>query len=210
MKKVIILLIVLIVGFYFSTKYLLHDETSVIKSDMDTKYVVSEVLNRVVAVEEAVDTEEEKEIEEEPEEDEEEPVVEEKKTVQPVISNDIVASVAPQNENEKLTGKMSAYGPDCSGCSGYLASGRYVGDGNIYYNDATYGNLRIVAGDSKYSFGTVVKITDKTGEFLAIVLDRGGVGLNRKYMFDLLFRSEEEASIDGISNATFEIIRYGY
>lgn len=111
-------------------------------------------------------------------------------------------------------GKMSGYGPDCYGCSGYLASGGYVGDGKIYYDDPTYGMIRIVAADPKYKFGTIVRISNSnlSDEFLAIVLDRGGaIGLDKKCMFDLLYSSEEEANIDGISDdVVFEIIRFGY
>lgn len=111
--------------------------------------------------------------------------------------------------NEIITGKMSGYGPDCAGCSGYLANGTYVGDGNIYYNDSEYGQVRIVAGDKKYKFGTIVRINDS---MLAIVLDRGGsIGIGKKFMFDLLYASEAEANRNGVSyNTKFEILRNGF
>lgn len=114
---------------------------------------------------------------------------------------------------ETQVGKMSGYGPDCSGCSGYLSSGKYVGDGDIYYNDSTYGKLRIVAGDKKYKLGTVIRVKNsKAGNFLAIVLDRGGsIGFGKKFLFDLLYTSEKEALKDEVSyNVTFEVLRYGY
>lgn len=115
---------------------------------------------------------------------------------------------------ETITGKMSGYGPDCYGCSGYLASGEYVGDGKIYYDDSTYGNVRIVAADPKYKFGTIVRIKNSNlnGDFLAIVLDRGGViGFDKRCLFDLLYSNEDVANIDGISeDVIFEILRYGY
>lgn len=130
------------------------------------------------------------------------------------ILNSNVLKVKESSVLEMQIGKMSGYGPDCDGCSGYLASGDYVGDGNIYYNDPTYGQVRIVAGDKSYSFGTIVRISNSIlGEsFLAVVLDRGGsIGLNKKCMFDLLYPSESEASLDGISDeVAFEILRYGY
>ena len=142
-------------------------------------------------------------------------VVEE--TVQPVVSQN-VAVIAPkveevieviQPQNEIVTGKMSGYGPDCVGCSGYLANGHYVGDGNIYYNDSEYGQVRIVAGDKKYKFGTIVRINDS---MLAIVLDRGGsIGIGKKIMFDLLYASEAAANSNGVSyNTKFEILRNGF
>lgn len=127
-----------------------------------------------------------------------EEVVEENKT-----------TVSVNSQNEVLIGKMSGYGPDCYGCSGYLASGVYVGDGNVYYNDSEYGQVRIVAGDKKYKFGTIVRINDS---ILAIVLDRGGsIGIGKKFLFDLLYVTEAEANINGISYETkFEILRNGF
>ena len=81
------------------------------------------------------------------------------------------------------------------------------------YHDSTYGDLRIVAGDKKYPYGTVIRVVNsKIGTFNVIVLDRGGdIGIGRRYMFDLLFFSEAEASQFGLSrNTTFEVLRYGY
>lgn len=144
-----------------------------------------------------------------------EEIVEE--VVQPVVS-EIIDSALPkaeevieviQPQNEVVTGKMSGYGPDCIGCSGYLANGHYVGNGNIYYNDSEYGQVRIVAGDKKYKFGTIIRINDS---MLAIVLDRGGsIGIGKKFMFDLLYASEAEANSNGVSyNTKFEILRNGF
>ena len=124
-------------------------------------------------------------------------------------STEVVESVPEQSENEIIYGKMSGYGPDCVGCSGYVASGQYVGGGNFYYYDSEYGQLRIVAGDKKYKFGTVVRINDS---MLAIVLDRGGsIGIGKKFLFDLLYESEEVANKNGVSNnVKFEILRNGF
>ena len=132
-----------------------------------------------------------------------------KDNTSPIIENVV------SNEDKVLEvqrGGLSAYGPDCSGCSGYLASGRYVGE-DIYYNDSQYGRIRIVAGDRSYKYGTIVRIkSSKIGnDIVAIVLDRGGVGLSNKFMFDLLFKSEKEAlKFGSYSDVVFEILRYGY
>lgn len=122
---------------------------------------------------------------------------------------EVVEEVVNVPSNEILTGKMSGYGPDCIGCSGYLANGTYVGGGNIYYDDSEYGRVRIVAGDKKFKFGTIVRINDS---MLAIVLDRGGsIGVGKKFMFDLLYESEAEANRNGVSyNTKFEILRNGF
>ena len=115
---------------------------------------------------------------------------------------------------EVQVGALAAYGPDCPGCSGRIGSGQNALNGNIYYTDYQYGKIRIVAGDSKYPYGTIVRISNsRMGEpFVAIVLDRGsGVGLNDRFMFDLLCTSQQEAAAFASSyNVTFEILRYGY
>ncbi|MEI3530026.1 MAG: hypothetical protein V8Q75_03000 [Bacilli bacterium] len=128
---------------------------------------------------------------------------------------DIVVSI-PSNALETLYGTMSGYGPDCYGCtSNRVASGYYVGEGNIYYNDSTYGKVRIVSGDKKYPFGTIVKISASNvsdSDIIAIVLDRGGnIGIGKKFTFDLLFATEKDASKYSVShNVKFEVLRLGY
>lgn len=85
-------------------------------------------------------------------------------------------------------GKLSRYGPDCYLCTSYLAYGLCVGSGTIYYNDNYYGNVRILAGDKSYPFGTIVRVSYDMESFLGIVLDRGGsIGFNGKALFDLLY-----------------------
>lgn len=111
-------------------------------------------------------------------------------------------------------GPMTAYGPDCVGCSGITSSGYNVLKGNIYYHDKTYGNIRIVAADKSLPFGTIVRISDLDvfdDEILAIVLDRGSaIGFNKKTYFDLLYKSEKETEFFGRRFANFDILRMGY
>ena len=132
------------------------------------------------------------------------------------IKSETVQYKADSKVIETITGGLAGYGPDCSGCSSQkTASGYNISNGNINYNDKEYGKVRIVAGDKKYPFGTIVRITNTnyydTSPIYAIVLDRGGVGIGKKYLFDLLFESEKEASIAGSKkNVTFEILRMGY
>lgn len=111
-------------------------------------------------------------------------------------------------------GPITAYGPDCTGCTtGYTASGYYVRN-NIYYNDKEYGKIRIVAADKSLPFGTIIRISNLNvfdEPVLAIVLDRGSaIGFNRKVYFDLLYKSEKETEFFGKRNATFEVLRKGY
>lgn len=150
----------------------------------------------------------------EAEESKEEVVTEEKHDDVKEISKDTSTVEAVSDVLETQVGKMSGYGPNCTGCSGYLASGKYVGDGTIYYSDSMYGTVRILAGDSSYPFGTIVRIKNSrvSSEFLGIILDRGGaIGFGKKFLFDLLYPSEQLALKDEVSyNTTFEILRFGY
>lgn len=135
-----------------------------------------------------------------------------------VIKDDninIDVNVDTNTNDDKLevqVGKLSRYGSDCYLCSGYLAYGIYVGNGDIYYNDSYYGNVRILAGDNSYPFGTIVRISYDDYTFLGIVLDRGGsIGFGKNALFDLLYPSEYLANIDGVNyNTKFEILRYGF
>ncbi len=130
-----------------------------------------------------------------------------------------VNSTPPSNVNviETLTGTITAFTPYCSdGCHGYVASGKYVGDGNIHYYDKTYGEVYIVAGDPGYPLGTIVRLknVDYFGgrDIYAIVLDRGGaIGKGRRALFDLLFALESNANNFGVRRGvTCEILRLGY
>lgn len=108
---------------------------------------------------------------------------------------------------------MTSYGVDCYGCtSNRTASGYYIGNGNIYYNDSFYGKVRILAGDKSYPFGTIVRMYIDNNEIIGIVLDRGSnIGFDKKYAFDLLFNTNKEAQKFGSkTNIKFEILRRGY
>lgn len=141
-------------------------------------------------------------------------------TIKEEIPKEEVKEETPKNEEvviETLIGTLVGYGPDCVGCiSNRTASGYYIGEGNIYYDDASYGKVRIVAGDYSYPFGTIVKISNvdyfNDVPFYAIVLDRGGdIGKNKKHLFDLLFAKEIDAYPMGKEiNIKYEIVRLGY
>lgn len=129
------------------------------------------------------------------------------------FSNNLVSASIMTDVLEIQVGTLSAYGLDCVGCSGVVGAGYDAEGNNVRYYDSKYGELRIVAGDKKYPYGTIVRIKNSTfGDFNAIVLDRGGdIGLDRRFMFDLLFYTEAETNNYALSrNTTFEILRYGY
>ena len=126
--------------------------------------------------------------------------------------NNDTASVS--NVSQTYTGLVTAYGPDCYGCYGSkTAMGDYVGEGNIYYNHPTYGNIRIVAGDRSI-LNKVVRITGlniSSEPVIAIVRDTGGdIGFNKPkgIILDLLFTSEKSPEVlnFGMQKATVEVL----
>lgn len=145
---------------------------------------------------------------------------EENVTMDEVVDNleeNVSDNIAPANivtdVLETQVGTMSAYGLDCAGCSGGVGASYDAASNNVRYYDPNYGECRIIAADPKYPYGTIIRVVDSNiGTFNAIVLDRGGdIGIGRRFMADLLFHTEAEASGFGLSrNVTFEVLRYGY
>lgn len=123
-------------------------------------------------------------------------------------------------------GTITAYGPDCVGCSGITASGYRVAESvngvitsiTTTYMDEVYGELRVLAAATdKFPFGTVIRISGGRidGYINGIVLDRGGAmnnaWANGKILIDLLFATEKSVEVYdfGRQNVTFEVLRYG-
>lgn len=186
-------------------------------------FVDSSIITKEVAVQSAsLETKEEVSEEKETTKEETKQVVsqtkeEVKKEVEEVkpISNDTnnnQEEVRMYYQGEIFTAKMSGYGADIGN---YTASGYQISGGNITYNDNQYGEVRILAGDRNYPFGTIVRISNSNeGTVLGIVLDRGpdiGRVAGKKFAFDLLYTTSREARLKGVSyNANFEILRLGY
>jgi 3D (Asp-Asp-Asp) domain-containing protein len=128
------------------------------------------------------------------------------------VDKEIYNSVPHEEVLETFSGELTGYGPDCTGCSGKTASGYDVRNGNIYYEDAQYGKVRIIATDKKYQLGSIIRITVPnvyTETITAIVLDRGGAIRGSKV--DLLF--EHEGATGGLGrqkDVKFEVLRYGW
>lgn len=112
-----------------------------------------------------------------------------------------------------FTGELTGYAGDCPLCSGYLACPprTNVLEKGIYFDDKTYGNVRIVASSKNYPCGTILQfnVNKLSSEpIIAIVLDRG-VGGN---VIDLLTESEEFATkkVGRVRNLEFEVLREGW
>ena len=215
---------ILIVGIivYIAVVGVQSMKPTTVSTDLDVKKLKSSDLLEYVQTQDKVEDEndEDEKVEEDTtDEDETEEASSNEK--EEAKEEDVVEEVSaptpdPQPVSDVLetqVGSLSGYGPDCRGCTGFLSSGRDVRNGNIYYQDSTYGQVRILAGDKSYSYGTIVRVkSSRLGTFLAIVLDRGGsVGFGKSHLFDLLYSSSAEALANEVSyNTTFEILRYGY
>ena len=117
------------------------------------------------------------------------------------------------NPIKTFKGDLTGYAGDCPLCSGYLACPprTNVLKKGIYFNDKTYGTVRIVASSRRYACGTILRFTVKkiqSEPIIAIVLDRG-VGGND---IDLLTENEDYArkSVGRVRNQTFEVLREGW
>ena len=117
------------------------------------------------------------------------------------------------NPVDTFIGELTGYAGDCPLCSGYLACPprTNVLEKGIYYDDATYGHIRIAASSKNYPCGTILRFNvNKLSEepIIAIVLDRGVSGNN----IDLLTESEEYAAqyVGRVRNLEFEILRKGW
>ena len=125
-----------------------------------------------------------------------------KKTTKKITTKKVVKT----NTNKTSGFRLTHYGYDCCK-SGRTATGYDISK-TIYYNDATYNKVRIVAMCSKYKLYSIIKIKDYKlgGDTLAIVLDRG-VGCGT---IDLAVKNERTASKYGIqNNVKIEVLRNG-
>jgi len=113
-----------------------------------------------------------------------------------------------------FTGQMTAYGPDCEGCGGKVSCPprQDVRGGNIYYEDTTYGTVRILAADKHIPCGSIIEIKNVTFSnepIYGIVLDRGGVIVGN--IIDFLVVSEADSySIGRQRDVNFTIVRWGW
>ena len=148
--------------------------------------------------------------------EEKEEVVEETKEEIKTVEN------TPDEVNDAVyVGKMTGYGADCIGCSGVGALACRAADGSRhtltengeYYNDATYGSVRIVAAAlDQFPCGTIVKVDHPAlGSFYAVVMDTGGsmrnAWANGLVWMDLAFKTESDPDIYATtsSNTTYSV-----
>lgn len=205
-------LLVLVFFFVLSTE--IHKDT--VKGNTYTKKLSTSIIAEVSKNEEKkedVSLDNSNEIQEEKQESrqlEETKKEKQKEEVKNTVVEEVIAKPAvPQNPT--YSGTMSFYNANCTSCSGITATGVDVSDGRLYYNDKTYGNVRIVAAGTEIKKWSIIKIRNSSlaNEVLAIVLDRGGdIGVGRKFIIDMLTNSTENKS--GINkNIEVEVLRNG-
>ena len=159
----------------------------------------------------------------------EEEKIEEEVVVEEVKEEDnvsVITSTPNESNDAVFVGKMTGYGADCVGCSGIGSLSCRAADGSRYtlsengeyYNDATYGTVRIVAAAlNKFPCGTIVKVEHPAlGTFYAVVMDTGG-SMNRAWAnglvwMDLAFKTESDPDIFATtsSNTTYSVQRWGW
>lgn len=136
------------------------------------------------------------------------------------VSKDVIQNSQKELYKEGLynplytfKGELTGYAGDCPLCSGYLACPprTNVLKEGIYYDDKTYGNIRIVASSKNYPCGTILEfnVNKLSSEpIIAIVLDRG-VGGN---VIDLLTESEDYAikHVGRVRELEFKVLREGW
>ena len=113
-----------------------------------------------------------------------------------------------------FTGQMTAYRPNCRGCTGRVSCPprQDVTNGNIWYNDQEYGKVRILAADPNIPCGTMVKVTNVTFSsepIMGIVLDRGGA--IKGNIMDFLVSETDDMDVVGRQhNVNYEVVRWGW
>lgn len=130
------------------------------------------------------------------------------------VSNISEAALYGPDMPISFTGQMTAYNPICVGCTGkvYCPPRQDVTNGNIYFEDVTYGSIRILAADYAIPCGTIVKITNVSftdQPIIGIVLDRGGA--IKGNIMDFLVTETDDMNIVGRQrNVNYEILRWGW
>lgn len=142
-----------------------------------------------------------------------------------VVIQNVINKVVEKGYGD-FVGRITGYGPDCEGCSGYgnlscrTKSGSkhsLLNDG-IYYNDEEYGSVRILAASlDGFPCGTIVEVSKDSTKFLGVVLDTGGsmrdAWSKGEVWMDLAYSSQHEARYNGIisgKNINYKIKRWGW
>lgn len=144
--------------------------------------------------------------------------------LRPVVDRIIEIGTGPSSG---YIGNTTGYGADCIGCSGNVScktregtTHNIVNDG-MYYDDAQYGSVRILAADHRvFSCGTIIEVDNGREEpFLGIVLDTG-IDMRKNWEeyglihIDVAFISEKDPNVYSMTasnqSAKFNVERWGW
>lgn len=148
----------------------------------------------------------------------------------PIVIREPITEVIEQGTGKigQYKGILTGYGPDCDTCDGKgivacrtksNKSFNLITDG-IYYNDSSYGKVRILAADlSGFPCGTIVYVNNGRLEpFYGIVLDTG-IDMRKAYKkgiihMDLAYLTEKDPAVyqatNKTGNVTFDVQRWGW
>jgi 3D (Asp-Asp-Asp) domain-containing protein len=144
------------------------------------------------------------------------------KTIQEKVDEVVEVGIGKYGQ---YVGTVTGYGPDCATCDGrgFVAcptdTGKYFSlttDG-IFYQDAIFGNVRILAADQReFPCGTIVEIAngDLQEPIIGVVLDTG-YSMKRAYdqgsiHIDLAFQTEVNLAFKTNKNTSFSVKRWGW
>ena len=214
-RIVCVYIVVLTLFSLASANVTIEKESYLVQNSNITKQLNSKLIADVVVEQDEIKEELEipqAKVEEKEEVIQEQPVTQQKPASAPSYIAPIDTTSFPVLSTN--VGTVSHYGHDCYGCtSGKTASGYYIGDGRIYYNDPVFGSVRIVAAGSEYPLGSILRLTNiGDAPMLVIVLDRGGaIGSDKGRILDLLTESNAAAYQQGLKyNVKVEALRLGY
>ncbi len=130
------------------------------------------------------------------------------------VNNMKEASVYGPTTPISFTGQMTAYKANCVGCTGKVSCPprQDVRNGNIYFQDPTYGTIRILAADPAIPCGTIVQITNvsfSADPIVGIVLDRGSA-IKGNIMDFLVAEVDSTDTVGRQRDVHYEVIRWGW
>lgn len=122
----------------------------------------------------------------------------------------------------EYSGVLTAYGPDCNGCTGVTYCKKpnntyhnLIND-SIYYEDEKYGKVRILAADHRlFKCGTIIELKNSDlGSVIGIVMDTGS-GMknaydNNWYLIDMAYETEKDLNVATNKSTTFSVKRWGW
>lgn len=142
-------------------------------------------------------------------------------TVFESISEEVTIGTGPEAD---YSGRLTGYGPDCTGCTGLLycpdSDGKYhylTNDINsTYFDDKEFGKVRILASDpTLFPCGTIIHVVNDDLDIYGVCLDTGIAMRNawRNYgsvLIDLAFTSESISMGATNNNTKFTVLRWGW